>query len=400
MKYVVRLTTSGKPFNFKENVLGKIALGQVSEINKRKDYILVTNNINRETSLKGYAGIITKQDLTQEELNGINIPVIYSVEHYDHFKNNEVLLLNSNGHIRTIFRPDSRFNSIFTTDRCNSYCLMCSQPPLKIDDSYRIKEHLRLIDLIDPNTEQLGITGGEPTLLQDDLFKIIQKCKDKLPKTRLHMLTNGRMFYYKSFAKKLGDINHPDLTLGIPLYSDIPEEHDYVVQSKGAFEQTSLGYYNLARYHQKIEIRVVLHALTYRRLPQLAEYIYRNFPFAIHIALMGLEITGFTKPNLKELWIDSYDYQDELEKAVLFLANYGMNVSIYNHQLCVIKQSIWQWTRQSISDYKNLYLDECNKCAVKEKCGGLFSSAEAVHSEYIKAFSNIPSKVKELIGVR
>jgi hypothetical protein len=34
-------------------------------------------------------------------------------------------------------------------------------------------------------------------------------------------------------------------------------------------------------------VRVVIHALTYRRLPQLAEFIYRNFAFAAHVALMG-----------------------------------------------------------------------------------------------------------------
>ena len=390
MNYIIRLTTKGISSNFKTNILGKVTFEPILDQIKRKDYILVLDEISDGLDTNDYAAIVTSQKLNSDLLSKLEVPVLHSVEHSDHFSVNDVLLLDTTGHIRTLYRPTSRFNTIFTTDRCNSYCLMCSQPPIKKDDSERIIEHLRLIDLIDPKTEQLGITGGEPTLLRDDLLKIIGKCKEILPNTRLHMLTNGKMFYYSSFAEKLAAIGHPNLTLGIPLYSDMPTEHDYVVQSKGAFEQTTIGYYNLARFNQKIEIRVVLHALTYKRLPQLAEYIYRNFPFVVHIALMGLEIMGFTRPNLKELWIDPYDYQDELEEAVFYLANRGMNVSIYNHQLCVLKPSLWKWARQSISDYKNLYLDECNKCAVKEKCGGLFSSAEEVHSKHIKAFEKDP----------
>jgi len=37
------------------------------------------------------------------------------------------------------------------------------------------REHLRLIELIDPENPYLGITGGEPTLLKDDLLTLIAK---------------------------------------------------------------------------------------------------------------------------------------------------------------------------------------------------------------------------------
>ena len=56
---------------------------------------------------------------------------------------------------------------------------------------------------------------------------------------------------------------------------------------------------NLKRLGQKVEIRVVLHKQTYRRLPQLAEFLTRNLLFVNHVALMGLEITGFTRANCR-----------------------------------------------------------------------------------------------------
>ena len=56
-------------------------------------------------------------------------------------------------------------------------------------------------------------------------------------------------------------------------------------------------------------------------MPQLAEFLARNLTFVDHIALMGLEITGFTRANLDSLWIDPVDYQRELYRAVSFLAD-------------------------------------------------------------------------------
>src|SRR5262249_30006233 len=110
-----------------------------------------------------------------------------------------------------------------------------------------------------------------------------------------------------------------------------------------------------------------------------------NLPFVEHVAFMGLEMMGYTKTNLKTLWIDPGDYQDTLEQAVSVLALRGMNVSIYNHQLCVLRRSLWRFARKSISDFKNIYLDASQTCAVLEDCGGLFKSAEQIHSRYIRA---------------
>ena len=258
--------------------------------------------------------------------------------------------------------------------------------PKQIDDFDKIHEHLRLIDLIDPNTRELGITGGEPTLFKNDFLRLIDHCKRKLPATALHVLTNGRLFYYRDFARKLAEIAHPDIMLGIPLYSDVDDEHDYVVQAKGAFEETVLGLHNLARYSVPVEIRVVLHLQTYRRLPQIAEFIARNFPFAAHVALMGMEMFGFVNANLDDLWIDPHDYQPALKAATEILYLSGVNVSIYNHQLCVLDQSLWPFARKSISDWKNIYLEPCNECIMREACGGLFQSDAKKHSAYIRPF--------------
>ena len=80
--------------------------------------------------------------------------------------------------------------------------------------------------------------------------------------------------------------------------------------SQNAFDETINGILNLKRFNNiKIEIRFVITAINYERLEAFAEFIYRNLLFVDHVAFMGLEITGFTRANLKELWIDPYFYK-------------------------------------------------------------------------------------------
>jgi His-Xaa-Ser system radical SAM maturase HxsC len=202
---------------------------------------------------------------------------------------------------------------------------------------------------------------------------VVTACRDRLPQTSLHVLSNGRRFIDDSYARSFGHIEHPDVMVGVPVYSDIDREHAFVVQAKGAFEETILGIYNLALYRVPVEIRVVVHRETYARLPQLAEYIYRNLTFASHVAFMGLEITGFARANLRSLWLHPSDYAKELEAAAQLLAAVGMNISIYNHQLCALPRLLWQFSRRSISDWKNEFAPECSGCVVRSDCGGFFA---------------------------
>lgn len=277
--------------------------------------------------------------------------------------------------VSVMYRRGSAANTLFATERCNSRCLMCSQPPRTDDDGWRVAELRRLIELIDPDEAQLGVSGGEPTLLGDDLGRLIDACARRLPDTHLHILSNGRTFCDPAVAASLGDRGHPSLTWGVPLYADHAELHDEVVDAHGAFDETIQGLYELGRLGARIEIRVVLHALTVDRLPQLASYIYRRLPFVEHVALMGLEPMGYAKTNRERLWIDPADYVGPLADAVFFLAHRGLPVSIYNLPLCVLPEPLWPYARQSISDWKNTFAPECEGCELIGSCSGFFASA-------------------------
>jgi hypothetical protein len=135
-----------------------------------------------------------------------------------------------------------------------------------------------------------------------------------------------------------------------------------------------------------VEIRIVIHKQTIERLVQTCEFIARNLLFVDHVALMGLEMMGFTRANLDQLWIDPFEYKDILSEAVDVLNSYGINTSVYNHQLCVVNDDVLPNYKKSISDWKNEYVDQCNLCIKKSECGGFFSSSKLHrYSDHIKA---------------
>ncbi len=300
----------------------------------------------------------------------------------------DVITLNEGATtLRVLFRKSSHQNSVLLTDRCNHYCLMCSQPPKDVDDSWLLEEARELVKILPQDTPEIGFTGGEPTLYGDGFIDLIRLTKSYLPDTSIHVLSNGRAFSDISFAKKYAEINHPDLMIGIPLYSDDPTKHDYIVQAKNAFSETVHGVLNLKSLGQKVEIRVVIHKESIDRLEKLCEFIARNLLFVDHVALMGLEIIGFTRANLDKLWVDPYSYKDKLSLCVGILRSYGMNVSVYNHQRCLINDDILDVYRKSISDWKNEYVKECGGCQKMNECGGFFTSSVLYkYSSNIKPF--------------
>ncbi len=371
------LKTKGTPVNVLTPIVGRVTRDP-GNVGEHSIFIADEGNIPPRQGFR-CAFSIDSTSLTQSAI--INIPDL------NHLNDGDIVVANEDGNINTLYRVNSYHNVLLATERCNSNCLMCSQPPKDKNDVPRLFNiNSQLIPLIPKDCIELGISGGEPTLMGDHFFDLLALIKAELPETEVHLLTNGRSFAWHNMAERLAGLEFRRLMLGIPVYADYYQVHDYIVQAENAFNQTMLGVYNLARYNQRIEIRIVVHKLSIPRLTRLAKYIYKNLPFVEHVAFMGLEYIGYTPHNIDKLWIEPYDYMNELGEAVEFLAGQGMHVSIYNTQLCVLPERLWQFARKSISDWKNSYLPECNICTKLNDCGGLFTWNLKKHSSYIKAF--------------
>lgn len=316
------------------------------------------------------------------------LPIDARIGHYDslaHLNSGDIISVEGKtGFTRTWYRHGSVDNALFVTEQCDNRCLMCSQPPKKESDRKLLEIGFRIIALVrqDP-PRQLGVTGGEPTLLGDGLVQLLTLLRDHMPDTCVTVLSNGRRFADPVFTDSVAAVNHPRLAFSVPIHGDTAETHDYVAQSQGAFVDTLSGLYNLAEHGVRFELRIVLHRISVQRLAQLAEYIYRKLPFAQQIAFMGLENMGYVKKNWEILWEDPVDYGSRLQTAVEHLWRRGMNVSIYNLPLCVLPRSLWGVARRSISTHKQILLEGCAPCAVSKHCAGLFQSGKLRHSRAI-----------------
>ncbi len=368
------------PYNVEDDIVGRITFGKKNIWGRSKD-ILVCKDA-KSLSTFGYLATITET----VAFKGKRKPYCI-VDDITEFHEGDVVVINTKGEIIFVYEINSNHNALMATERCNHRCIMCPQPPI-LQEKDKTPFNLQLISLFNKNTQEIGITGGEPTLIGDNLFTLINHIKKVLPQTAISILSNGVKFAEKEYAMKLAKCRHQDLQIDIPLFSDIAEEHNRIVGAK-TFYKTVQGLYNLALFRQRIGLRIVVHKQTYKRLPQFADFIYHNFPFVAQVAFMQMETIGLAKENFDELWIDPYDYNNELREAVLLLADRGMKPYIYNAQLCVLPQDIRCYAQQSISDWKDIYIEECNGCALKGQCAGFFASNRNAHSSHIKKIEHI-----------
>ncbi len=369
-----------KTLNISEDILG-IVTSKERLIN-RKRYIF-WGDCSKEKA--GYLATVSRYNTTISKG-----PMAFGVASDFSLNDGDVILLTPDGLLTVLYDANSEHNAIMATERCNHRCIMCPQPPI-VQEKDKTPFNISLIDLMDPSTKEVGITGGEPTLIGDNLFILIKHIQKRLPKAAISILSNGVRFSDKGYAKKLALCQHPDLQIDIPVFSDVASVHNRIVGAN-TFYKTVQGLYNLALFRVRIGIRVVVHKQTYKRLPQLADYIYHNFPFVNQVAFMQMETIGLAKEHLEQLWIDPYDYQKELREAVLLLRDRGIPSFIYNSQLCVLPEDIREYAVQSISDWKDIYIDECKQCALKGCCAGFFESNREHHSAHIHAQEVMTSK--------
>lgn len=283
----------------------------------------------------------------------------------------------------------SNDNTLFVTSQCNNRCLMCSQPPLKRDDTnYYFEKNLNTLKSAPAGLKEIGITGGEPTLIGNRLFSLINEIFSVLPDVHIHLLSNGRAFSDRKYARMLADAGKSKILVGIPLHSDYVHDHDLIAGSANAYNETLKGLYFLGEFDVKIELRIVINKLNYSRLPQMSTFIYRNLPFVKYISFMGMEDTGYAIKNHRKIWVEPEEYMNQLEMAIINLATWGMDVSIFNIPLCCLPDTLHEFARQSISDWKVRYLAECGYCSLMSDCCGLFSTSKKVLK--VKPFMEIP----------
>jgi His-Xaa-Ser system radical SAM maturase HxsC len=290
------------------------------------------------------------------------------------------VLLDENDAIHLLETGDIPDRTLFTTGLCNSNCIMCPY-----SEKYRLSSKIdpiemlsRFVDLMDPYSDYVCITGGEPTLLKWDSIRLVKKVTEHFQSVMLHILTNGRTFAYKDFLEEFLRVRPYRTLLGIPLHADNASLHDSITQSSGSFIETIRGLDNLYSKGERIELRIVTSKLNSNNLPALSKMIAQRYPYCQHVCFMGLEMMGNAMINRNQVWCNYDLIWPYIRESVEHLISNGVEVELYNYPLCIVDHGLQPLYRKSITPSKIEYLPDCMGCARKQECGGFFRTTRVM----------------------
>ena len=169
--------------------------------------------------------------------------------------------------------------------RCNNHCKFCVQGNKREIFPDRYDEEVRAILRKEiKNHQGVVFTGGEPTV-RKELVEWVKYAKE-LGYKEIQIQTNGRMFAYMNFCKKMVEAGANEF--GMALHGSNAKIHDYLTRVPGSFDQTTQGIENLRTLGQCVLTNTVITKPNYKDLPNLAKLLasFRVFQFQfafIHI---------------------------------------------------------------------------------------------------------------------
>ena len=306
----------------------------------------------------------------------LRFPMEAQVRNDEALNDFDVVEILETGFCRPIYKATSRDNSLVVTTQCNCNCIMCPSPEASRKDgfAYSIKQICEIVNYIPEDAPHLTITGGEPTLLREGFFTLMDRLNKHLPNTDLLYLTNARAFSNKRYAKCFNVLASNLTRIAIPFHASNAYLHDHITQVQGSFEQILTACHYLAESKAQLEIRLVLSQLNIDDINNLVEFLIRKIPRITCVNYIALEMSGSAFMNRNVVWLDYRRAFQEIKGSLLKLVTAGIDVNLYNFPLCAIEKGYRSIARASISDYKVRYSPECDECGIKEICGGQFVS--------------------------
>ncbi len=369
--------------NVDEYIIGKIIKNKNVE-DRKEEYIQILDNENINLFEYGYKGYIFENRPQNIDLEKINYCT--DVEDYKTLLDYDVVEIINKRVIRVLYRDDSDDNVIVVTNQCNSNCIMCpdSDYVRNTKENPNIKKLLEQIRCIPDDTKHITITGGEPGLLKENLFKLLNECKKCLTETEFLLLTNGRIFSNTDFANRMEESVPQYIRIAIPIYAGNEKLHDEITRVEGSFRQAITGIKKLIERNIDIEIRIVVLKKNYQHLEEIAEFIVKEIPQVKMVNIMALEMTGNAYKNREQVWINFEEIKEYLYNACITLIRAGIITNLYNFPLCNLDERLYSIAHKSITDYKIRYKKECDECLAKEDCGGFFNSTINVKDIKVK----------------
>ena len=268
---------------------------------------------------------------------------------------------------------------IVTGFSCNNNCRFCSVGNRNFDkNTYQMKQDIR--KAAETTRKEINFTGGEPTI-RKDIFELIEYARS-FGFEEIRVTTNGRMFSYEDFTKK---IVFSGLTGAIfSIHAHTAKLHDYFTCVSGSFDQAIEGWKNLKNNGGLIDNNVVITTKNYRFLPELAEMLIKNdvrgvcliYPTIDGNLLKNLELVpamNEAAPFIHKA-IDIIDQNQKtawcLNMPVCFMSGYEK----YSELMELRTKMIWPNLETNLDEKRKegrFHVNVCSECKFRMVCAGV-----------------------------
>jgi hypothetical protein len=123
------LRTKGKSINIHSDEV-KIVTRNKSNLNK--DNVIIVDEIIQH--LEGDFIQLTESNIEPQ----FDFTGVYGIKTLEHLDDGDIVVVSEDGNVNTLYRINANQNTLMATERCNSNCLMCSQPPKDRQDIPRL----------------------------------------------------------------------------------------------------------------------------------------------------------------------------------------------------------------------------------------------------------------------
>jgi MoaA/NifB/PqqE/SkfB family radical SAM enzyme len=257
---------------------------------------------------------------------------------------------------------------------CNNNCIFCSEA-----DEYL--EHLKEKSIKDIKKEILNVRtkydfitfmGREPTLRKDILD--ILCFANNLNFNRVGLTSNGRMFSYPRFTKKI--LNTGVGQIGISLSGATAKVHDKQTQVLGSFKQTIQGIRNIIRFKEpdmSFLVNLPLNRLNYLELKEMIDLLVGLGIKEINILFVApLSRRSRTKKIVMEM--------SKLGKYVFnivkpYLKNPHLKFLLVEFLPCSLPKENRKYFFPCLEKNScKIRIPLCKNCSYRDKCDGVLQS--------------------------
>lgn len=295
---------------------------------------------------------------------------------------------------------------------CNQRCMFCSvghklkEPKIKsLEETKRSIERAKELGI-----REISFSGGEPTIIPYLTDAI--KYADKLGFEKIEIQTNGKMFYYEKFAKKILGAGVNDFIFSI--IADEAKLHNFLVMSSNAFEQSIKGLLNVKKLIGNNDIAIstntVITSYNYKVLPRIMNFLLQ-LDLDGHY-LIPVVIDGSAYDNKNTLVPKLSAIAPFVQRSIDLAVEKNKKITIHNFPYCLMQgyeDAIADLDFDTIldsPDYKISLLQNSQKFRIKtEKCEQCkyFKVCLGAFKRYVKMFGFgefIPIKGKKVRNIR